>query len=97
MAFVAAVAGKGGVGKSTISALLVRALAQRSGKVVLAVDADPNSNLGEKLGAKVERTIGDLREDLLKRAEEISAGGRSRTRCCTSSGWRWSRARTSTW
>lgn len=75
MAFVAAVAGKGGVGKSTISAILVRALAERSGKVVLAVDADPNSNLGEKLGVKAERTIGDLREDLLKRAEEISAGG----------------------
>ena len=70
-----AVAGKGGVGKSTISALLVRELARRSGQVVLAVDADPNSNLGDKLGVKVERTIGDLREDLLKRSDEIAAGG----------------------
>ncbi len=50
MAFVVAVAGKGGVGKSTISALLVRALAHRTGKVVLAVDADPNSNLGGEAG-----------------------------------------------
>ena len=75
MAFIIAVAGKGGVGKSTISALLVRELARRSGKVVLAVDADPNSNLGDKLGAEVERTIGDLREDLLKRSEEVTAGG----------------------
>jgi CO dehydrogenase maturation factor len=33
---------------------------------VLAVDADPNSNLGDKLGVEVERTIGDLREDLLR-------------------------------
>lgn len=75
VAFIVAVAGKGGVGKSTLSALLVRELAARSGKVVLAVDADPNSNLGEKLGVQVERTIGDLREDLLRRSEEITAGG----------------------
>lgn len=75
MTFIVAVAGKGGVGKSTLSALLVRELAARSGKVVLAVDADPNSNLGDKLGVKVERTIGDLREDLLNRSDEITAGG----------------------
>ena len=75
LSYLVAVAGKGGVGKSTLSALLVRELAARSGKVVLAVDADPNSNLGEKLGVVVERTIGDLREDLLKRSEEITAGG----------------------
>jgi CO dehydrogenase maturation factor len=73
--FIVAVAGKGGVGKSTISALVVQELARRSGQVVLAVDADPNSNLGDKLGVKVERTIGDLREDLLKRSDEITAGG----------------------
>jgi len=75
MTYVVAVAGKGGVGKSTLAALLVRALHERTGEVVLAVDADPNANLGEKLGAKVERTIGQLREDLLKRADELSAGG----------------------
>jgi CO dehydrogenase maturation factor len=75
MAFIVAVAGKGGVGKSTISALLVRELARRSSKVILAVDADPNSNLGDKLGVEVERTIGDVREDLLKRSDEVAAGG----------------------
>jgi CO dehydrogenase maturation factor len=69
-----AIAGKGGVGKSTIAALLVRALHERTGKVIMAVDADPNSNLGEKLGIKVERTIGDLREDILKKADEIPIG-----------------------
>jgi CO dehydrogenase maturation factor len=69
-----AIAGKGGVGKSTIAALLVRALHERTGKVVMAVDADPNSNLGEKLGIKVERTIGDLREDILKKADEVPIG-----------------------
>ncbi len=75
MTFVIAVAGKGGVGKSTLAALLVQALAKRSGEIVLAVDADPNSNLGDKLGAKIERTIGEIREDLLSRSEDISAGG----------------------
>lgn len=69
-----AIAGKGGVGKSTIAALLIRALHERTGKVVMAVDADPNSNLGEKLGMRVERTIGDLREDLLKKADEVPVG-----------------------
>ncbi len=69
-----AIAGKGGVGKSTIAALLVRALHERTGKVIMAVDADPNSNLGEKLGMRVERTIGDLREDLLKKADEVPVG-----------------------
>ena len=38
------------------------------------MDADPNANLGDKLGVKVERTVGQLREDLLRRAEELSAG-----------------------
>jgi CO dehydrogenase maturation factor len=75
MPLIVAVAGKGGVGKSTLAALLVREFFKRSGKVVLAVDADPNSNLGEKLGVKIERTIGDLREDLLNRSEELAAGG----------------------
>ncbi|MBM4237398.1 MAG: carbon monoxide dehydrogenase, partial [Euryarchaeota archaeon] len=74
MTITIAVAGKGGVGKSTISALLVMALAERSGEVVLAVDADPNSNLGDKLGVKVGKTLGDLREDLLRKADEIPAG-----------------------
>ncbi len=69
-----AVAGKGGVGKTTISALLVRALHERSGKLIMAVDADPNSNLGDKLGVRPEHTIGELREDLLARADQIPPG-----------------------
>lgn len=74
MTFIVAVAGKGGVGKSTLSALLVKVLAERTRTVVMAIDADPNSNLGDKLGIRVERTIGELREDLLRKAEELSAG-----------------------
>jgi len=44
-----AVSGKGGVGKTTFAALIARALAQR-GMKVLAVDADPDANLGQALG-----------------------------------------------
>ena len=74
MTYIVAVAGKGGVGKSTLSALLVKALAERSKTVVMAIDADPNSNLGDKLGTKAVHTIGELREDMLRKAEEMSAG-----------------------
>ena len=74
MTFIVAVAGKGGVGKSTLSALLIKVIAERTRTVVMAVDADPNSNLGDKLGMTVEHTIGELREDLLRKADELSAG-----------------------
>ena len=74
MAFIVAVAGKGGVGKSTLSALMIKVIAERTRTVVMAIDADPTSNLGDKLGMNVEHTIGELREDLLRKAEELSAG-----------------------
>jgi CO dehydrogenase maturation factor len=74
LTYIVAVAGKGGVGKSTLSALLIKAIAERTRTVVMAVDADPNSNLGDKLGMNVEHTIGELREDLLRKADELSAG-----------------------
>ena len=52
-----AIAGKGGTGKSTFSALLCRSLLAKGIKPLLAVDADPNSCLPEKLGVEVEPTI----------------------------------------
>ena len=48
-----AVAGKGGAGKTTISATLARTLA-RNGKQVLAIDGDPNPNLGMALGVDAD-------------------------------------------
>lgn len=57
-----AVVGKGGTGKTTLSSLLCRGLVARKVKPVLAVDADPNSCLAERLGVRVDRTIGELRE-----------------------------------
>ena len=50
MAYTIAVAGKGGVGKTTFCALLIRRLIENKKTPILAVDADPNSNLAEALG-----------------------------------------------
>ena len=58
---VIAVAGKGGTGKTTVCGMLVRRLAAQ-GKRVLAVDADPNSNLNEVLGVELPVSLGDIRE-----------------------------------
>jgi len=63
MAFVLALSGKGGTGKTTLAALMIRHLTVARQKAVLAVDADPNSCLGIALGAEAERTIADIRED----------------------------------
>lgn len=73
-----AVAGKGGVGKTTVSALLVRLLVERGLGPVLAVDADPNLNLNAALGVEVHSTVGDLREDTLARLKQLP-GGMSKT------------------
>ena len=66
MAYTIAVAGKGGTGKTTITALVLRYLLETKNKPVLAVDADPNSCLNEALGVNVHATIGALREDSLQ-------------------------------
>ena len=59
MAHVIAVAGKGGVGKTTLCGLLIQYLCESGKGPVLAVDADANSNLNEVLGVEVEATLGD--------------------------------------
>lgn len=74
MTFTIAVAGKGGVGKTTFAALAIRHLHGAAHNVVLAVDADPNSNLGSKLGMEPGRTIGSIREELLSMGEEPPRG-----------------------
>ena len=72
MSKVIALAGKGGVGKSTIATQLIRML---SGKgIVLAIDADPNSNLPEKLGMEISGTIGEIRNEMVEDPDKIPAG-----------------------
>ena len=64
MAHVIAVAGKGGVGKTTLTGLLIQYLCESGKGPILAVDADANSNLNEVLGVEVESTLGDVREEI---------------------------------
>jgi CO dehydrogenase maturation factor len=66
-----AIAGKGGVGKTTVAALLIKLLSQKG--LVLAVDADPSTNLNQALGLSLDdsRTVGRIREEM---AEDVSKG-----------------------
>ncbi len=64
MGHVIAVAGKGGVGKTTLCGLLIQYLCESGKKPVLAVDADANSNLNEVLGVEIGPTLGELREEI---------------------------------
>lgn len=66
MAHVIAIAGKGGVGKTTLCGLLIQYLGEQGKGPILAVDADANSNLNEVLGVEVEATLGDIREEIAK-------------------------------
>ncbi len=61
---VIAVLGKGGVGKTTITSLLLRRLLERRETPVLAVDADPSSCLGAALRIDIDRTLADLRDTM---------------------------------
>ena len=66
MAHVIAVAGKGGVGKTTLTGLIIQYLGEKGKGPILAVDADANSNLNEVLGVKVESTLGEVREEVAR-------------------------------
>ncbi len=74
MSKVIAFAGKGGVGKTTVATLVVRYLASNGKSPVLAVDADPNSNLGETMGMEVTATVGDIRENFMKDPQGVPSG-----------------------
>ncbi|CAA7602921.1 CobQ/CobB/MinD/ParA nucleotide binding domain protein [Acididesulfobacillus acetoxydans] len=74
MAKYVAVAGKGGVGKTTFTALMLRQMIrEKKGISILAVDADPNANLNEVLGLEVTATISDLLEET-KNPKSIPTG-----------------------
>lgn len=73
MSYLIAVTGKGGTGKTTVAALVVRQLIARQCTPALAVDADPNTCLDSALGVKAECTIGGLREE----ARQIAGKGMS--------------------
>ena len=59
-----AVAGKGGVGKTTICGMMIDQLIHQKKGPILVVDADANSNLNEVLGVEVDTTLGAIREEM---------------------------------
>ncbi len=74
MSTVIAVTGKGGSGKTVVSALCLRWLLDRGWTPVLAVDADPNLNLDAAVGVKVEATVGGIREAAAEDTDSIPIG-----------------------
>jgi len=71
---IIAVAGKGGTGKTTAAALIIRSLLKRGKTPLLAVDADPNANLADSLGIKVKESIGSVLSDFLRDRAELPPG-----------------------
>ncbi|MGE5253125.1 MAG: AAA family ATPase, partial [Planctomycetaceae bacterium] len=71
---VIAVAGKGGTGKTTLSALVIGYLRKKGLKPILAVDADPSCNLADSLGLKVGKSLGTAREDFFETKGNLPPG-----------------------
>ena len=65
-----ALAGKGGVGKTTIAGMVIKFISQNKTGAILAIDADPSSNLNMVLGLDLEWTVGDIREDMLAQVQQ---------------------------
>lgn len=78
MATTIAISGKGGSGKTTLAAMIIRILSGQSQGAILAVDADPNSCLGQMLGVQPEDTIAEIREQT--RQKQPSNEGTDRLR-----------------
>lgn len=68
---VIAITGKGGTGKTAVAGMLIKYLT-KSKKTLLAIDADPDSNLPDVLGVKVDKTIGDMREFMLQERDKMA-------------------------
>jgi CO dehydrogenase maturation factor len=69
-----AVAGKGGTGKTSVASLVIRYILKNNLGTVLAVDADPNSNIAESLGLEVRQTVGRILNDFQGEKLKIPAG-----------------------
>lgn len=68
---IIAVAGKGGVGKTSLAAVIVKQLVLAyPDKKILAIDADPAVGLSTALGIEVETTIDDIRKEVVAAAED---------------------------
>jgi CO dehydrogenase maturation factor len=65
-----ALAGKGGVGKTTVACMIIKHLSQIQNGSILAIDADPSSNLNMVLGLELDWTVGEIREDMLEQVKQ---------------------------
>jgi CO dehydrogenase maturation factor len=74
LSFNIAVAGKGGTGKTSVASLVIRYLMKKGAGPILAVDADPNANLGESLGLDIKRTVGSIIASFNEEKINIPAG-----------------------
>lgn len=75
MTITIALAGKGGVGKTTVAGMVIKYLAQNQSGSILAIDADPSSNLNMVLGLDLEWTVGDIREGMLEQVKSSLTNG----------------------
>ncbi|WKY47225.1 AAA family ATPase [Eubacteriaceae bacterium ES3] len=64
MSYNIAIAGKGGVGKTSLTGMLIEYLVEAGLGPILAVDADANANLNEVLGEEIELSIGEIKEEV---------------------------------
>ncbi|MBE6774419.1 MAG: AAA family ATPase [Clostridia bacterium] len=70
-ATIIALSGKGGVGKTSVSAAIVKLLVEAfPDKKILAIDADPAVGLSVALGIEVETTIDDIRKEIVSTVEQ---------------------------
>lgn len=74
MGYIIAMAGKGGTGKTTIAALIIRLIKEKKLGSILAVDADPNSNLAQVLGVEPADNIGEILDDICSDPEKVPFG-----------------------
>jgi CO dehydrogenase maturation factor len=72
MTITIALAGKGGTGKTSFAALLIKYLIASNAGSILAIDADPSANLNLALGLPLEQTIGDIREGMLEQVNKTN-------------------------
>jgi CO dehydrogenase maturation factor len=74
MSKVIAITGKGGTGKTTTAALIIKWLKEHARGPILALDADPDANLATVLAVPIEKTIGDLREETVQEIKKLPVG-----------------------